>query len=1299
MSEIAKAKKILYELLRATYYPALLEKAKHHGLQLSEECRFVPLDVRENAIDWLTNKYQNKYGPVGIYVGDYGVGKTTVLYQLMEMMRSGELTYGDRQLYPIRVELQSRSSMRPILEEIFGRICDELGEDWFVEAYNDVKERYIHREFHTRDTDSYEDILVELLEIPVAAIQRGQLNEYLEHIALRFRQQTSKAVALIIDELEKTTKLAERPGSENDPVFNFVARLVEQSVHSWDLEWQDEPAFALVFNIIDLDEFAKLRLIYPDTEDRYEPLSKDLNLNREQAKKLMMKMLREYSLAILDKLGTAVQRSEALIAWKKALASNPNWDDPLYSFPFNNKAHNYLVNRVLAATETGKVVRFRSYQFLARELVDLWSGQEEIDIRFLIRNAKTLRNRALGSPVYLQGIQIGAILDDEELVDLLRESCQDLSRVDLEVLSSIVRQAILESVEPRHAIQARDAEKLELPIADLDEDQLRSVFEGVAKEDVGFLSVLASGDVLQVDVEALLDALSQEERRDLTRSEKVKKILNSLISDEDERLVRDVAPLEVLKGHFIADGWSDTEFLDESQTVLVLAGKRDQHYTSKIFLGFEEQEAEISKLVTEAVAYDPGIVLKPGGRVCTVVVYLSNGMEEADTLTQRLTDYFSDQMSQQIVADVAAVLSEDEPFAAFKQALKIWAWISLNGQEDQFADVQKSLKRLDSDVKLSQSQRSSWIAKKLGFSYPHGKVESICRLMRVLRAIDKLGRRMVFYEPQDRDAFELATEQLARPPRVKSVILKPAKEWNEDEQEGAPYWIEHEDFLDRSGEIATIDRVPNIQDVVDRIETQLKQTKEETLDIRSVEELVFGPGVSVTPQGQALLHLLLTLGANWGKWVVNDDLNSFSDITIELEEPQIERLRQQVQKQSWEKLKLCVVGYAIASENEEKGSIHRQAKELADFLPKITKAKTRRTLEDYQSRITDIEPPKLRPAQVDISIVESMEDQRPRVGEFVASLSRVSSGPELFAGVLSRPIKVFLKKLERDIEGVVLTQKLRAMYVNWKDTEYTGAPKQELLLEVEARNNLLRQDESWETTLAAGFEKQLTERIQQFAAHFDQRFNAAVSFVETEIADIIAPSWRAEYSERELEDLRSELSALSEEIEEAIDDMTSRLSKAIDEVTRGLDGSEFGNRDVEARRHRDSLTDDKTALKEVEDILGRGVFRTIQRARDDLEAYTKFWDDCQAARTEELRSWKDQNPHIPVTLDDIKSSIGFAREDIVSLMSKLSSEGIDILRALAHPEEYGDHLRRLLAIFAAAAFLTREEQEGEIGEG
>jgi len=1273
---LEKTVEILSRLLIASTYAELRQAEESlHDLGIVFPDDFIETTNRRQILDNIRRQFSELTAPTIILTGWFGSGKTALLHRIIGELQGGSLGYGTMRVEPIEIRLNVANTFTRFLAQLLRAVANLRGVDWIVNIY---------RKFQAiiglpgLSGDTLEDVLKALVSVPIA--QMAEVMDFLEQVFQEYRRAASEqqVLALVIDELENITEIAQaEQAEENNKLCQLLRILFDNAVREY-IDSQAacrSPHVLVIFSITTREELEKggwLKL-RQDTLDRIQKVEQDVNLHRETAEYLMQRMLRLYLTTVVKPLAerTADPR---LQNWWKQLNSAKAPQDMGFTFPILPDVHRFFTRRILATVpRTEQILRFRAYQAGLLTLLQEWSGEGVIDTRFTVLHFESLYHE-LGK--YPGGVHLENLIGREQVAALISRKFRRAEEGQRYQLANITLTAITRKSTPIVAISYGELGRL-LPEDELlSEKAYQSITEVSKQTDAPEWSVV--GDTIHVNVTEIVRQL--EGSPPVHPGERLHALIEKTAADRRSKDLLLLLQEHVGQVHQHKAGRDDNGILHVRDT-----GGGAQ-LIGEYLVAFDVPKDTITKLVNASLALSPALLFT--GRAAEdasslpfeVTVILPHVLQRYEAGHKKeVEERFRRLWEDSFQPLVAALVREEHCsyYDAFKETLKIMLLLpSLQPEEKtRFKEYERDVKALTfRNLQLSDSEREEWIIYCLGFSRFHA-LDVMRRLIKVLSWLE--GGESLLYDNSERVRPRLASRFGA------NVPLLPSDRWQVELSEE---WGDEEVIAD--GKLVPFEHWAEKRRLLyDHVQKTLSGQR---LTLDEVGKLLFGDTrFDKIDKARVALHLFLKLGKCPPLyWELSDETDDYPAMKVTSGEMRRDQLLKSLAAAVGKRLYELVRGYYLAS-GDRREQIAKETEKAVRINAKLLGSPSMQELRNLQHDLQLIGSPPMAAKQViSVDLIRLIPADLPKAGEFLTKLNQIVTKDGILAYAVASKIPDLANMLEPEIRCEQRVKRAITLYKNWGRTCPMAPSQDGLLQQMVSRYGAgigrltdwaERHTEETESTFKGKVSNLSVSRVRE-------DLDAICVWLDQEVNALITPTWRGSYSAQDRDKTEAAIQDAEAQIKQDIGLLTKRINDLLAQIGSCDQRPELIPYRQELAEHKGRLENDLNALKQVSSSLYDVQFgRIFAFCAQHLEDAENYHATIFRKQQERLQGWLKARglEHLGPKITD---SIVCANKSLRDIYSLFKQQGIDPVQKLMD----GD-TEDVLALFAAVQLLEALE--------
>lgn len=1262
---------------------ARLQVLSDQGISMGDD--FVQTDDRKRELESIKKQFQNSEGPSVILTGWYGAGKSAVLRRIVKALSSGELTYGAFQVDPVEIELNVQNTLNLFLSRVLEYLESKAGREWSVQVYKNKQHLLDLPELNGEAMDS---IRVALQKLPIARME--SVVEFLEEMFKDYKRQSDnkRVICLVFDELENISLAAQVPEASD---YNKLVRLLQIFLDKSVREYIDKPInrrspfLLVIFSVLEVAELERGQWLRQDTADRCASVHRDINLSASTAEFLMKSMLRIYFTGVL---GAACKDTTdgRLLAWKEQVESANQSSDSFYTYPIMPDVHAFISQRILvAAGHKGIIRRFRAYQKTILELLDRWSGDTPIDVRFVIAQSETLRYAL--ADYAPEGVELRNIIDSTSIRDLIGNRFRELKFDQIYEISRLTEAAITRRVTPVVSVNWKTIEALTGEASNLSEAAFQETLRKMSRTSVKGWAI--TGDALAFEIPSIIEQLGTPAKR-ISEED----IIVELLQKTSPQRTSNTLPKLLFDSIQGNDPTLDKNrtFVHDNQTIHVATSK--EALIEEYIITFDGQPQYISNMQGQTIGLKPGILFKQRANAKAddlpfeVQVFLPKPLDKQQTKYGEAIEkaFRAGDLRERVFQPLINSLIKTEkltPYLAFQEAVKTILLLEHMGPADRVAFKKYQINRplltlFLSPMELSNSDELEWICYKLTFHAAH-QLDPFRRLIKILSWVEEQGSTSLIYQNS-------ADVQAPIKGKIFEQAHLPAEPENwkrELEDEWGQEWFIRDFRLPAYPEWP-----PAVREKYEELNNTLIG---KTVRFYDVAKYMFGQGPvnRLSPTAIASLHLFLKIGHVYPLgWKLSDDVHeSYASMTITprdvLRESKLRIARSEVAKLRTESVICCCAASEEDSQTlaESVGLILDKEQELGDDAS-IEK------IEVILSELSKFTKPTL-PVISKWASQQDVQRQRlaqiyPKLGEYLSQLDLVCSSPSIFSLFVSHAAEPMFTAIISDTEYEFNVWRLDRLYNNWSKQAQDDRPNDRLLKRVEDWYiQGLSSLGSWANLKSEEFINKFQKKVVDIRRnHVAEDLAGIKEWVRTYINSIIFENAKPTFDAENNEQIKSKLRVAENEARKELSDLFTEIRQAVSQADQ-LEADP-----VAALTFKIEIVQQKGRLEQIISMLEQATGQIFTSPFGQLlksgKAELKNWAAINAkvhqTKETKIKSWLEKED-LSGYEELILSQFGNVRKAIQDLDSEWLNSGVDVLNKLKEgPPE-------LLAILAASRLL------------
>lgn len=1281
--------KTINDLLRCQTYNELharLQVLHEQGISMGDD--FVQTDDRRRELESIKKQFQNAEGPSVILTGWYGAGKTAVLRRIVRALSSGELMYGAFQVDPIEIQLNEQNTLSLFLSLVLAYLESKKGTGWLVEVYKNKQHLLDLPELQGGTTDS---IRIALQKLPIARME--SIVEFLEEVFKEYKRQSGekRVICLVLDELENISQAAQLPEADT---YNKLRRLLQIFLDNSVREYIDKsssrrsPFLLVIFSVLEVAELEKGMGLRQDTVDRCASIHRDINLSPSTAEFLMKCMLRIYFTGILE-AACKDTTDGRLLTWKQQLDSANELSIPLYTYPILPEVHFFISQRILvAAGHKGVIRRFRAYQIAILELLNKWSGDTPIDVRFVIAQSETLRYALADYDP--EGVELGNIIDSTSIRDLIGNRFKKLKAGQTYELARLTESAITRRVTPVVSVNWKTIEALTGEPCNLSEAAFQETLREMSQTHVKGWTI--TGDTLTFEVPSIIEQLGIPPKRineediivELLDKTRIKRASNTMT-----KLLLESIPEN--------DPTFDNKRVKIDDDQILHVPKSKEALIDEYLVAFDSKPQCLLNLQSQAIGLKPGILFSQNTKADSsempfeVEVFLPKPLDKQQSKYSALIKkaFGAGDLMERVFQPLISSLIKFEqlaPYQAFQEAVKTILLIDRMEAADRgyFKKYQVNRPLLTlflNPIALSNPDEGEWICHKLAFNTPH-QLDPFRRLIKILSWCEDSGSTSLIYQ----DARDVQTTIKGKIFEQSHLPIQP-EEWKRDVQnEWGQEWFVRDCRLP-----PYLDWPTNVKEKYDSLDKVLMG---KTVRFYDVAKYIFGQcPIDSKHIAVAGLHLFLKIGhVSPLGWKLSDNIHeSYASMTITprdvLRESKLRETRSEISKLKTE----SVICYCAASGKGSQTFVE-SVRWLLDKEQELGSQASVEKVEVIASQLSKFAKPML-PTMPKWLSQQDVQRQKlaqiyPKSGEYLSQLDRVRSSSSPFSLFVSLTADSMISAIIFDTEYEFSVWRLGRLYNNWSKQFQDDLPDDRLLKRVEGWYlQGLDSAGAWASLKSDEFINKFQSRVVEIRQNCVAEDLAGIKeWVRNYINTVIFENAKSTFSAEDDERIKSRLKVAENEAREEIKNLLAEIRQAISQADQlEADPVAALTFKIEIDQQKSRLQQIVSTLEQAASQLFSSPFgQLIKSGRAELQSWAAINIKVQQIKETKIKSWLEKE-ELSGYETIILGQFGNVRKTIQDLDTEWLNSGVDVLKKLKEgPPE-------LLTILAASRLLRHLE--------
>lgn len=1277
--------KALNTLLSAATYNELQsyeEALGEKGVSLGND--YVETVDRKKALQSIKEQFTHAQGPSVVLSGWYGSGKTTVMRRIIHDFACGELTYGSLQVDPIEIRLNEHNTMSLFLTSLLDSIQSLTSENWLVDTYLKTE---AYMDLPKLDKRSAQGIIIALQQLPSA--QAESVVQFLKELFREYKRYSGakRVLCLVIDELENIVMAAQQPEAMD---HNKLIRLLQIFLDNAAREYIDNeanrrsPYVLVIFSILRLAELEMSKWLRQDTADRCQRIHRDINLTPVTAVFLMKSMLRIYLTGLLE-TACANTPDGRLLDWKNQIQSASELTDPLFTYPIMDDVHEFIGQRILFADKhTMVIIRFRAYQKAILTLLESWSGEKPIDMRFVVAQSERLRS-ALAE--YAEGVEMKSIIDPTAISNLIRVKFRALKSGQVSDITRITEAAITRTVTPVVNVSWRNVASLTGEEPAVTEAAFADILRAISRANVSGWAV--SADMLSLEISTIIEQLGtpakppseQDIVAELLKKTSVQRSSNTLA----HLLYQSVA----------GEGTVDPKRTRVDDNDILHVVKRQEPLIEEYLIAFDSEPKIIQKLQSESHGLRPGIILTEhigadeGELPFNVSVLMPEPLNKhsaryEDSIRKAFTTGTPGDILERVILPLSNTIMKHEQqsrYQALQEALKVISLFERLGASEQQAFKKYRITRpllslFLNPIQLSQSDNKEWIRCKLGFRQFHD-LDPMRRLIKILSWTEG-KRESLSYDTSDE------VQSALRPRVFHQVHLPPKEKWQQElTQEWAQEWFLEDFRLKAYGQWPQVVR--------DRYERVSKELAGKTSRFYEVGRMLFGQcQIDVLPTAVAALHLFLKLGQmDPLGWKLSDDIHeTYEPMTVTptdvLREADLRRARDQIST-----LKRQMVIHHCITLDEERRSIEADLKWLLERERELDDQVSSEKIHAVVSELNayQVPPPPTKARAPDQRVVEVLSQVSPKVGEYCAQLGRLIASDGLFPMFVSHAAGALIGAIKSDAEYEYICWRLSKLFASWSRKYEDDRPGERMLkLVSDWYTENLQAQGAWVLAKTQEFNKLFASKVDMIRENrISEDLSGIKGWVNTSVHSVIFPSAEPTFTATDRDRIATKLHVEQQSAMSEINETSKGLREGITQAQQIVGDPSIAIYRVEIEQQKNRMNHVLDAIQQASGNLFSSPFgQALKSATGEKARWAALYSEIQQTKEQKIKGWLS-NTGLVAHEEEVTAQFCNVGKGIQVLDEEWLDTGVDILEKLKR----GPH--ELLMIVAASRLLRHLE--------
>jgi len=836
---------------------------------------FINTPKRKEILNGVQRKLSEKESTGVIIHGAYGSGKTIIMQNIAKLCDSpqeignheyNQLNYGDTELDCFQISLEDCPIPQKFLFEIYKSFIkgsEQINEKDLIQRFEANKSNLTIEDLSQKLSEGQRKKLLGYFENPksleeisrvVKSLPAGEVNLTIEWFASYYRDIENSYPVIYIDEFEQMFRQVGK--GESFKLKLIIQRMIRRAVT--DFGSRKEPPYILFANTLALDEFTEVFEAERDLVDRVrESISYNIDLSEFETKKLFKELYRLYLIPLLEER----KKHPDIKNWYDMLLKAKDEEDH-YVYPFTNDALDFLLQVVEKSEDKEKgetVVRaFRDYKNILVTYLEIWEGNEEIDLEYLYKHSEDVKNLLRN----LERGDINKLPGKESIENSIDSKYDQVSEIQKRALKHIAKKGILEYSENPVYFNKKLIDKLakevEIP---LQEDEINDLIDQATSKDY----FEYTNDRLVFHRDRLISESTVD--RPLQRGEQVCKTIKKYNLEKKSILeLWEKAMVE----EFAQDLKDKITNFDNQYLTFDVA--ENYYYTEKVY--FSVSPSGVPSQLTDKVdspalhivinlssndSKDEGFaefqVLERNNRAPELIKNIEK------KLNKQIQNHITDQGNSRLIKDIINGIDPRDGFTVYTLFLKLS--LAKYSDYDLPPEVNDRIARKSSLTLLSfvnQELRGSYsyVVDKLGFKrkYP---AKDILDLIYGIKHLDKEGE-LIYENPSNP---KISVRSFGRAQRGKEAG-EAFKEILKNKFVNEPFITKvNEDKYDVRSEYSA-----RTKEIIKKIRKKLKE--KEKMSFNQVVDLIFGT-TKIDNVGKTMVYLLLVLGDYWEKdWVLKN---------------------------------------------------------------------------------------------------------------------------------------------------------------------------------------------------------------------------------------------------------------------------------------------------------------------------------------------------------------------------------------------------------------------------------------------
>lgn len=1234
---------------------------------------FIVTDNRRQVLERIKKQFTQVEGPTVIMTGYFGSGKTAILMQLEQDLSQGQLCYGTLKVDPIAIRLNEEDTLSKFLQKLFNELAKLKGEGWPVEVYGKTR-NFIG--LPVLEETSLHALTTTLVGMHITVM--SEVMQFIEELFKEYKRSTSnqRVIGLIIDELENITRTAELDKTEEENKLSALLRiLLDKSVREYikqDSISQD-PYALVIFSIPERRDLLLGEWLEQDTADRCKNVEQNVNLTPETAEFLMKKMLRLY---LMNVVAVAARNTDdqRISDWLAQLNSATDADNELFNYPIMPQVHQQISHRVLVKSIEGSIMTFRAYQVAIHTLLREWSGERQIDMRFMIDKVSELRFELRNYPA---GVDLKSVIGEEHVSSLIDKQFRRMREGFKKQLTLFTFAGITLRATPMVMLKYKDLSSLLQHLPD-EERVTEAAFAEICNlvRDSSIKGWSVTGDTLYLDVPAILSQLE-------TPSEppRPKERLQELLSTtEEKRKAKDITQLFQER---IGSNAPKKSEVDSDKVLHLKDTTQRGQLIDEFLLAFDTDQDILKKIVEARKGCCIGVLFKEKQTTTSEDPPFSVTVVLPDALRDRASKYedkvyislaAKERWTEKFQPLISAIKRDGGSYyRAFKEAIKVMLLLPYQSTEDRVAFKQYELdleKIIFDSLNLDDPEREEWIRVRLGLKEFHDIVPTK-RLINVLSASEA---EVLTYSSSDDMHANLLKKfyvPLPRPHEWKQELID---EWNIECFISDDRLVPYESWLKERREL------------YDFVHQALLQNKR--LTFYEVGRLLFGNcQIGSLQKACYSLHLFLKLGkVRPLYWNLTDDTDDFSTMKVIPGELIVQQELRQARQRA-DQLIYSLVLYSYEQPPEKRTMYYSGLRWVLERKAKLEANASVATIQQIGTELRNynLPPRAIGKVLVPQELISKIPANLVKLGEFLNKLNEIIRSDSPLSWAVSTKASSFTRDLDGELKCESILGNISRLYSNWgKPCPEEPKPDRLVVRISQEYNNEIGRTPGWAQNVSTESRNTFIEKISRIELQrIEKNVSDICTWLEQQVCGIIRPSWTRTYSDEEIDRLHrvileSAVSAAKNEIATVV----TQLKSALTELNSAQANRIFARYRQTLDQHRVQLQQDDSAVAQLPNQLYMSQFgKILNMVSSHIKKWQTFYTATLQSQHERITLWLTTHD-LDIYREAIEQSMNKVDMTVIQLCKELREQGVDALKLLRDTKA-----TEILAPFAAAELL------------